>query len=539
MLHPFLHSIPASELPSKFTFPFCYTPHPLVVEAARMVQTYIAGRADWQAELDGGKMFGVLIAASPNGEIGFLAAFSGNIAHSNNHPYFVPPVFDLLRPDGFFRQKEVVISQINKEIREAEDAPEIKDLRCAIEDASNKATLEINAFSARIKCAKTQRAEKRAQGASPEEEAVMIRQSQFEKAELRRIKQRHNVAIVRLESLLAAEESRIDAMKRERHRLSAALQRELFDHFQLLNAKGEQKGLCQIFEEARHELPPAGAGECAAPKLLQYAFLHELRPLAMGEFWWGQSPKAEIRRHLSFYPACKSKCEPILNFMLQGMEVDSNPLTDSAATEVRTLYEDDAIWVVDKLPGMPTVQGTSGCISLLAIARQRYPEAPGPLIVHRLVLHTSVIVRIAKDNDSHKKLQEQFESHCVEKTYMAILESMPHRPKTGIIDLPIRPDFNDRPRQLVDFEHGKPSITRYEILQENTDGTVRIKFHPETGRTHQLRVHSAHHLGLNGPIKGDLLYGHPAERLYLHAAEITFSHPSTGKRTTIVSPPEF
>ena len=319
-------------------------------------------------------------------------------------------------------------------------------------------------------------------------------------------------------------------LKEERKIRSMALQQWIFRQFRLRNALGEEQDICRIFEETAHRNPPAGTGECAAPKLLQYAYLHNLKPLAMAEFWWGDSPKGEIRRHGHYYPACRHKCEPILNYMMQGLDIEPNPLLTSNTddTQLETVYEDEHLLVVNKPAGMLSVPGKTGQASVLSILQERYPEATGPILVHRLDMDTSGLLLAAKNKETHAQLQMQFEGRSVKKRYIALLEGTPQdkEPK-GFIRLPLRPDFDNRPYQTVDFEYGKPAVTRYEILELNA--RTRIAYYPETGRTHQLRVHSAHPDGMNCPIVGDPLYGQPAHRLCLHAEYLEFRHPANGK----------
>ena len=452
MIHSFPIATNNLPLPQLFTYPFHYTPHPLCVKAAEEVQQYLQTRTDWHEELQQGKMFGVLVVKTSTGEVGYLAAFSGNLAGSNHHDYFVPPVYDLLNPDGYFKEEEARISAIN----------------------------------------------------------VMLNHTNDNNQEI------------------------IEALKEERKQRSIALQQWIFEQFRLRNARGKEQDIYSIFTQTAHRNPPAGTGECAAPKLLQYAYLNNLQPLVMAEFWWGDSPKGEIRHHGHYYPACRHKCEPILNFMLQGLQVEPNPLltSNTDATQLETVYEDDYLLVVNKPAGMLSVPGKTGQASVLTLLQERYPDATGPILVHRLDMATSGLLLAAKDKDTHALLQKQFEERTVKKRYIALLEGIPQAEPKGFIRLPLRPDFDNRPLQMVCYEYGKPAVTRYEIMDTENDRT-RMAFYPETGRTHQLRVHAAHPEGLNCPIVGDPLYGQPADRLYLHAERLEFRHPVTGQRLQI------
>ncbi len=535
MFHRFDCDISGIDLPDKFTYPFCYEPHSLVVLAARQVQGYLSVRGDWSDEIGKGKMFGVLVAADGYGNVGFLAAYSGNIAHCNNHPYFVPPVYDLLQPDGFFRREEKKISLINDRISSLEASVEFVDLKGKLALLKKEADENISAFREKMKLSKARRDSLRSRGIDTPE---MIRESQFEKAELRRIKRRYCSEIEAIEKNIKDIELEISELKARRKERSAELQRRLFEHFYVYNANGDKAGLLEIFERARHELPPAGAGECAAPKLLQYAYIHSFKPLAIGEFWWGKSPESAVRKHLHFYPACKSKCEPILNFMLQGLDVADNPLSAISHGEVlSTVYEDEYLWVVDKPEGMLSVPGKVGGLSVFDLACERFPDAH-VFVVHRLDMHTSGLLIVAKSKDVYKELQRQFTEREVKKEYIAIVRGRVVADE-GRISLPLSPDYCHRPMQKVDYGHGKCAVTDYCVLQRYANGLVRVKFVPLTGRTHQLRVHSSHSLGLDAPIKGDMLYGEKSGRLYLHASRIVFRHPVTGKEIDLSSVPPF
>lgn len=369
----------------------------------------------------------------------------------------------------------------------------------------------------------------------------MIRESQFQKAEYKRLENSWKERLNEVGQRVKGFETEILLLKQERKTRSAALQLWLFRQFNMLNAKGERKDLCEIFKDTPQGLPPAGAGECALPKLLQYAYLHGLQPLAMGEFWCGMSPKDEIRHDGYFYPSCKGKCEPILKHMLVGLDVEPNPLAEDLFkdTPLEILYEDEWIVAVEKPSGMLSVPGKNDLDSVQQRLRLMYPDATGPLVVHRLDMATSGILLAAKDKEVHARLQSQFETRSISKEYVAILDGVPSH-ECGIIDLPICLNPLDRPRQMVDFENGKPAITEYKV-ELVKDGRAKVVFKPYTGRTHQLRVHSAHVSGLGCPISGDELYGNPdsAPRLCLHAARLVFRHPVSDKEIEIVSPSPF
>ena len=526
-LHYFADSISLLSLPEKFTYPFHYTPHPLCVAAAGEVGRYLSTKGEWQEELRKGKMFGVLIVRTGEGEVGYLAAFSGILAGKNRHTYFVPPVYDVQEPDGFFRIEEEQISGINRRIEELQADVRYKDCKQRLADETILAGQVLDDIRGRMKAAKVERDRLRSTVTRVDSEQL-IRESQFQKAELKRQKQYWKDHLASLQAEVEVFETEIERLKAERKTGSAALQQWLFKQFRMLNDRGEERDLCNLFKDTVQKTPPAGAGECAAPKLLQYAYRNGWQPLAMAEFWWGDSPKNEIRRHGYYYPACKGKCGPILKHMLQGLHVEENPLeTDMHRdTELEIMYEDEWLSVVNKPAGMLSVPGKSDIDSVYGRVRRMYPEATGPMIVHRLDMATSGLILIAKTKEVHQNLQAQFKNRTVCKRYVAWLDGIVEK-KEGHIELPLRPDPEDRPRQVFDAVHGKPAVTDYTVLHYDS-GRTFISFIPKTGRTHQLRVHSAHPLGLNAPIVGDELYGRKADRLYLHAEYLGFIHPVSG-----------
>lgn len=539
MFHSFQTSIAGIELPRLFTYPFHYTPHPLCVMAAGEVQAYINKQTRWKEELDKGKMFGVLIVRTSNGQTGYLAAFSGNLCGSNSHSFFVPPVYDLLKPDGFFKIEEEQISAINHQIGQLQNCDRYLELQQKMERETASSQQALSEARKVLKAAKERREQRRLHRPNENEQAAMIRESQYQKAEFKRLERYWKEQISEIKTELESFSSQIEALKAERRNRSAALQQKLFQQFNFLNAKGETKNLCAIFEETVQKTPPAGAGECAAPKLLQYAYLSGLSPIAMAEFWWGESPKTEIRHHGYYYPSCKGKCEPILRHMLQGLNVEPAPSERYSLSQnmPEILFEDQWLLVLHKPEGVLSVPGKSEEQSIYSLLRARYPEATGPLVVHRLDMATSGLLLAAKTQEVHRHLQAQFENRSIKKRYIALLDGILPE-EEGVIDLPICPDYLDRPRQMVNEELGKTAITRYRVM-DRKNGQTRIAFFPLTGRTHQLRVHAAHPLGLNCPIVGDELYGRKAERLYLHAEYLEFIHPVSGQRMVIEKKAEF
>lgn len=536
MLHRFTTSITDIPLPERFTYPFCHTPHPLCILAAQEVQNYLSQQTEWKEELSQGKMFGVLIVQTEQGETGYLAAFSGILAGKNLHPFFVPPVYDLLQPQGFFKIEEENISFINRNIRQLENDKAYAALSAELARTIQSAENILATAKAQLKEAKTAREQRRKEKElNAQEEAELIRESQFQKAEYKRLERSWKARITTLQTQTEDWERRISALKSERKTRSAALQQKLFEQFGMLNYRGEVKNLCEIFKQTVHKMPPAGAGECAAPKLLQQAYLHGWKPIAMAEFWWGDSPKTEIRHHGHYYPACKGKCEPILQHMLQGLQVEENPMLKRMqvpSKDLEIVYEDPWLLVINKPAGMLSVPGKEDAVSVYSLVREAYPQADGPLTVHRLDMATSGLMLIAKTKRVHQNLQAQFKSRLIKKRYVALLEGIVPKDK-GTIDLPLCLNPLDRPRQMVHAEHGKPAITDFQVLERMDGKRTRIAFYPHTGRTHQLRIHAAHPLGLHCPIVGDELYGEKAERLYLHAEYLEFTHPVTGETVRI------
>ena len=604
MLHTLNVSIPS---PRQFTYPFCYDVDPLAEAASLELQRYIADADLMSTEKGCGKMFGVLVVEYEDEEgalqRGFLAAYSGLLGGRNDWPYFVPPVFDAQQPDGHFKRTEREISAINREIAAIEHDPEYLQSVEQHEQTKKRLQAEVDAFKAEVDAAKARRDARRKSGEplSKDEQAEMIRESQFMKAELRRRRK----AMEQADSTLTTQHSTfLKSLQRKRKQMSDELQRWLFSAYRMLNAKGEERDLIDIFREYTHAMPPAGAGDCCAPKLLQYAYLHHLRPVCMAEFWWGESPASEIRHHLHYYPACRSKCLPILTHMLKGLDVAPNPLAQKRHTaEPRVLYADEYIMVVDKPAGMLSVPGKAESVrsefsdsanisveeyfanlqlptnSQLPTEQFTIGEADNSKLktqnskflkaAHRLDMDTSGLLVLARTEQAYVELQRQFASRETVKRYEAVLSGVPtqnSKLKTQnssaqpsgcleAISLPLIADINDRPRQRVDMEHGKPALTLYNIVEVRAvDANTAVAYttkkvdkrrtlvhlYPKTGRTHQLRVHCAHPLGLACPILGDPLYGiERADRMYLHAAELTFRHPVTGETMHFLSPSGF
>jgi tRNA pseudouridine32 synthase/23S rRNA pseudouridine746 synthase len=546
----FKNNISGIPLPEKFTFPFYYEPHELSIIASSELQEYLETQTDFehnfglkpnQEGLVIGKMFGVLVCQNREGEIGYLWAFSGKLAGKNHHIYFVPTIFDMLQVDGYFRIEEDVLNAINRQIEILENSEELQNKKNQLDTKLKEAAADIQNQKNKIKRLKIERDEKRisfSNRASAEIEKLEILLSEESKKEsilLKKMSKYWNFQLEIAQKELDEIVAEIQLLKEKRRIKSGALQQKLFAEYSFLNVLGKRKSLGEIFDNN----PPAGAGECAAPKLLNYAFEHQLKPIAMAEFWWGQSPKSEIRKHRQFYPACKSKCEPILmTHMLKGLQIDANPFEDNpTGKEIEVVYEDEVLLVINKPAEFLSVPGKKITDSVYQRIKEKYPEATGPLVVHRLDMSTSGLMLIAKDEATYVKLQSQFIKRTISKRYVALLDGVLHD-NEGSIDLPLRVDLEDRPRQLVCFDHGKPAQTNWKKIKIINNQTL-VYFYPITGRTHQLRVHASHELGLKTPIIGDDLYGTKSNRLHLHAEQLIFIHPLSNKEICFHCEAEF
>ncbi|GAB1856587.1 pseudouridine synthase [Flavobacteriaceae bacterium MHTCC 0001] len=548
LFHPLLFDRDI-ELPKQFTFPFYYEPHQLCILAAEDLQKYLTHQTDFvhnfglDPDMKGlqiGKMFGVMIVQNTNGDLGYLAAFSGKLAESNYHNGFVPTVFDTLDENGFYKKGEAELNRLNKKIEHLEQAVELQEAKSNLENAVVSYEEELKTYRLNIKQKKSERKARREAGKnvlSPTEYDKLVKDLKAESIyyhfRLKDLKAAGKIKIENLKTELAKIVDPITLLKEKRAMLSASLQKRLHEQYRFLNAKGETKDLLDIFKDAMVP-PPAGSGECAAPKLLHYAYENDLKPIALAEFWWGASPKSEVRKHKQFYPACRSKCEPILGHMMIGLDVEANPIQNIKvhSQPLEIVYEDDYLLLINKPHEFLSVPGKNIQESVLTRMRRYLPNAKGPLLVHRLDMSTSGLLLVAKNEKTHKNLQKQFIERSIKKRYVALLNGEISKLK-GEVDLPLRVDLDNRPQQLVCYDYGKPAKTAYEVVAiEN--GKTRIHFYPITGRTHQLRVHAAHVDGLNTPILGDDLYGTKGERLYLHAEQLQFVHPVTQEVIEVV-----
>ena len=525
---------------SKFVYPFYYSPTQLGLLAAEELKDFLIEQKDWEHDFGMnndsknsgiGKMFGVLVVKNKEGKLGYLAAFSGKLAGENHHPHFVPPVFDMLEEDGFFLKEIQQLNEFNRKIKILETDEKFIALNKLKEQLSFDANKALTNIKDKISIAKAARKTIR-QNLSQDEGldhdsilASLRKESITEQAFYKNQRAHWKLEQDKLEIEISPIMEEIQSLKLDRKNQSSELQQQLFDNYKFLNILGEQKNIGELFSDSYTQKPPAAAGECAAPKLLQYAYLHGLQPITIAEFWWGQSPKSDIRVHGQYYPACRGKCGPILAHMLKGLEVAENPMLKNPAEgkSIDIIYQDEYLVVINKPAEFLAVPGIHIKDSVAERMKLQFPNATGPLVVHRLDMSTSGLMLIALTSEVYIDLQKQFIERKIHKEYEALLEGNLSQDK-GEIRLPLRLDIDDRPRQLVCFKHGKSAHTNWEVI-ERKDGRTRVLFQPITGRTHQLRVHAAHSLGLNAPIVGDDLYGIMENRLHLHAAKIIFAHP--------------
>ena len=556
MLHfqHFKEDISGIQVPDKFTFPFYYEPHPLAKVATKEIQEYLEKQTDFEHEFGIksvkqknaiGKMFGILVVKKIDNSLGYLAAFSGKLADKSLPDKFVPPIFNMRTEGSFYIQGEKKIEKIGAEIQLLKKDENYLSLKKSLKKLSKKIEEDLAAQRKKMKTSKLSRRLQKKEASANLDAAnfnilnkKLIQESYNDQFYYKELQEYYSYKIEESKNLLADFENKIMGLMALRKKTSAILQNTLFEKYQFLNQQKETKGLLAIFNNPSSR-PPAGAGDCSAPKLLQYAFQHHLTPIALAEFWWGISPNSEIRKHKNFYPSCLSRCKPILNHMLKGIDMEENLLLKNLTKkeELSVIYEDDDLIIVNKPPEFLSVPGKEIKDSVYTRIKQKYPEATGPLIVHRLDMSTSGIIVLTKTKEANKILQGQFIKRTVKKRYVALLSGKLSK-KQGVIKLPLRLDLDDRPRQLVDFMNGKKAETNWVFINQNNNQT-RVHFYPITGRTHQLRVHAAHKEGLNTPIKGDDLYGNKQDRLYLHAEFIEFTHPTSRNKISFTVPADF
>ncbi len=539
----FISDVSHYNLPKKFTYPFCYQPHPLALAASNELQSKLTTCHQLDSDKQG-RMYGVLVVKNNQGELGYLAALSGGI----NEPAcktdciinFVPAIHQAYLNSDFEQQKNIEINQLNTNIERLSANPDINRLSQLLSNAVIAADQAIDTQQQKMRENKKIRKEKRhwlmtASLTEQEHKSISInlsRASVADKKVLQALKLKHNTIIDSIRKKLLKLTDDIDLLKKRRKKLSTMLQKHFFKQYQMLNIEGNSRNLIDIFAETAMKKPPAGSGDCAAPKLLQYAFKNKLTPICMAEFWWGAQPKSEIRKHKHFYPACQGKCQPILSHMLEGMDVEKNPLLTNLAEDkkLQIIFKDQHIVVVNKPAELLSVPGKSIEDSVYSRIKAKFPQATGNLILHRLDMATSGLLVLALNQRAHKHLQQQFINKKITKRYVALIDGVLNK-TAGEIRLPLCVDFNDRPRQMVCYLHGKYAETHWQVIEQSA-GKTKLFLYPITGRTHQLRMHCAHPDGLNSPIIGDGLYGKKSDRLYLHAQHLSFIHPITKKQLT-------
>lgn len=551
----FSADISGIELPEKFTFPFCYEPHELAKIASKELQEQVIEPTQWQhnfglapnnTDKAVGKMFGVLVVQSAEGQVGYLAAYSGILTGVHNHPNFVPLLYNRFKQDDFFKQGSKVLDQFHIDIEKVETNSKYLALKRQLIEAKQASETEIAELRAENIAAKKLRKQRRTECKTTLDahayevlDKELQRESIGRKYHLKDTITKWNATVKELSDKVAVYENEIKRLREARRQQSAHMQNQLFDAYQFLNVHGETKSLRPIFKQTPLQIPPAGAGDCAAPKLLQYAFANNLKPICLAEFWWGVSSAADIRHHKQYYPACKGKCEPILGHMLQGTELEPNPLLKTYGGEkgLDVIYSDEHMAIINKPPELLSVPGKELTDSVYTRFKEEFPSAEGPIIVHRLDMSTSGIMVLAMHKEAHQQLQKQFIERTITKRYTALLDGF-IKENAGEITLPLMVDYINRPLQKVDYQEGKKAHTTFKVVNRTADSTL-VHFFPITGRTHQLRVHAAHAKGLNAPIVGDDLYGKKNSRLHLHAGYLQLKHPVTGKKMKFTRKADF
>lgn len=533
------------EAPKRFDYPFYYTPKKLALVAAEKLMLELEDHKIRHNFNRVGKMFGVLVCRDQNGKIGFLKAYSG-VLESDELPFgFVPHLYDMLPNIEDIENEKKLINEMTSQIQELEKnnhADKILFFEAKIISMEE----EIKKIKLKAKENKIKRNKLREDSRSNlsedsyrELEKKLIKESLFDKYHLNLEVEACKKKIIEYTTEKEKLSNPLRQLKEKRKRNSHELHELIYKSYEFLNIKGEKKSLFSIFQEELNRLPPAGSGDCALPKLLQYAFRNKLTPLSFCEFWWGAPHKSEIRKHKNFYHACTGKCKPILNHMLSGIECDHNPMLEDRADKfkIEVIFEDNDFIIINKPSGLLSVPGKELKDSVYLRIKGSYPSIEGPIIVHRLDQDTSGLMILPKNEYSYKEIQSQFIKRTINKRYTALLQGEVTE-ISGEIRLPLRVDLNNRPHQLVCHQYGKQAITKYEVINIKDSQTL-VYFYPKTGRTHQLRVHAAHQEGLNSPIIGDDLYGQKANRLHLHASRIEFSHPTKKKLVVFESKPEF
>lgn len=540
----FYSDIKDLSLPKKFTFPFYYSPHELCKIAVKEVQKSLNekqfnhpfGLDEQETGISIGKMFGVLIVENSKGDLKYLKAFSGKLSGLNNNiDDFVPPI----QNDEMLIIKENKAKARVKEISDQIIEVESNMLKSHQSDAYlslQKHESKLQNYKKEMAASKQARKKQRAKGLTHEQLNDLAKQSIFQKKGLKELNDQFLLLKEKFDEILAPKHLLLKELLNERKEILSSLQRSIQEDFVFLNANGETKNLSEIFNKYNKK-PNSGTGECCAPKLLNFAYKNNLKPIAMAEFWWGAPPKNAIRKHKQFYPACTGRCGPILEFMLQGLVVDDNPmLLETKDLKYSVIFEDDHLLVVNKPAGLLTTPGKEILDSLQTRIQKAYPNLNHIMPIHRLDQGTSGLVIFVKDKETHKKMQYLLNNKLIKKTYEALLEGRIDS-KSGVIELAIGLDHNNPPFQMVS-SNGKTAKTEYKVIQLNNSNTM-VEFSPITGRTHQLRIHSAHFKGLNSPIVGDDMYGVKSDRMYLHASKLEFKHPYSKEELILYSPSQF
>lgn len=534
----------AADLPARLPSPFDPgPPHPLARRAAEHLQARLRGElAGALREAERGKMFGVLVVADAAGRVGYLAGFSGMLAGRWRVDGFVGPLFDLEARDATWPAVEAELDAYDGRLRALAAQQEEARAELAVVDQAQAAARQERSDRNRARRDRRQARREEIARSLPEADRAaaleaLAQESRTDAAADRWLKGTQRTEREPIAARARALDEQRMALERERAARSCVLLEELFAGYQIPSASGRARPVRELFAPAT---PPGGSGDCAAPKLLGQALRTGLRPLALAEFWWGPPPATGGRHDGRYYPACRGKCGPVLAHMLEGLEVEAAPLfgADAGALEPQVVFEDRWLLVVDKPVGLLSVPGRSGLLrdSVLARLQDRLSQ-DGALVVHRLDLDTSGLMVVARDGATHHALQRQFSRREIDKRYVALVEGQVSG-EAGTIELALRVDLDDRPRQIHDPVHGKAAVTDWTVLSR-AGGHTRVALHPRTGRTHQLRVHAAHPQGLATPIVGDRLYGTAAERLMLHAEALAFTHPHSGRRVELVRPAPF
>lgn len=552
LLIPFPLAPLPGELPTRFPSPFATPPHPLAVRAAShliadLASERLPGLGEHASE---GKMLAVLVVRTPSGALGYLRGFSGMLGGRWQQPGFVPPLFDEAAREPWWSEAQRELADYDRELHELREGADAVAQRAAWRNLLAAHKLELDELTARHRQRRERRhGERRALGTSAadaQRRHLLDQESRGDKAQRRALDAEHAAARAQPGPALAALDLRVAQLERRRAERSAFFQQQLFEQTTVPDARGRERSLRTLFAPGE---PPSGAGDCAGPKLLGYALRRGLTPLAMAELWWGASPLGGGRHHGQLYPACRSKCGPILPAMLEGLGADPAPVfggsslaAGEAAPALDVRHEDEWLLAVEKPAGLLAVPGRTGELEESVLTRLRRERGGRELMLaHRLDLDTSGLLLAAKGKEAYVRLQRLFTERRMEKRYLAWVCGAVVG-DTGIIDLALRPDLEDRPRQLHDPVHGKEAVTRWRVLTRRPDRTL-VEFRPLTGRTHQLRVHAAHPRGLDAPICGDRLYGRlsapDTSRLLLHAAELSFEHPFTGRPLLLLSPAPF